>query len=87
MSEITNLDEIPRHTPSNPYDLTEEQIARRNREVKAAINDFPNIPQFYIEHAWSLIETKKQEELDEMLKAKPKERIIGKGGMTIEEGN
>ena len=80
-----SLEDIPRHVPSNPYNLTEEQIARRNRDIKAAAKDYPNVPEFYIEQAWSLIETQSQDKLEVMLKASKKERAIGKGAMTIED--
>ena len=80
-----SLEDIPRHVPSNPYNLSEEQIARRNRDIKAAAKDYPNVPEFYIEQAWSLIETQSQDKLEVMLKASKKERAIGKGAMTIED--
>ena len=80
-----SLEDIPRHVPSNPYNITEEQIARRNRDIKAAAKDYPNVPEFYIEQAWSLIETQSQDKLEVMLKASKKERAIGKGAMTIED--
>ena len=80
-----SLEDIPRHVPSNPYNLTEEQIARRNRDIKAAAKDYPNVPEFYIEQAWSLIETQSQDKLEVMLKASKKERAISKGAMTIED--
>ena len=84
INEDTTLDSLPRHKPSNPYHLTEEQIARRNRDVKAAANDYPNVPPYFIEHAWSLVETKSKEELEAMLVAEKKVRNIGEGGMVIE---
>ena len=50
----------------------EEQIARRNRDVKAAAKDYPNVPACFIEHAWWLVETKSKEELEAMLVAEEK---------------
>ena len=84
-TSFTSIEEIPRHVPSNPYSLSEEQLARRHRDIKAAAKDYPNVPEFYIEQAWSLIETHSQDKLDVMLKAKKKDRIIGQGAMTIED--
>ena len=85
INEDTTLDSLPRYQPSNPYHLTEEQIARRNRDVKAAAKDFPNVPEWSIEHAWSLIETKSKDELEQMLMAEKKVRNISEGGMVIEQ--
>jgi hypothetical protein len=88
-----SIDEIPRHKPSNPQNFTEEQIARRTREVKAAFIDYPNVPQSVIEMAWNVIEGTPKEEMEDIIKtnrwanAPKKERPQGGSYkcMTIEE--
>ena len=42
--ETLGLEDIPRHTPSNPYNFTGEENALIEARVKALMELYPNLP-------------------------------------------
>ena len=41
--------EFDRAEPSNPYNYSKLDLAKKEQSVKAAMRDYPHIPSFYIE--------------------------------------
>ena len=60
--------EIPRAEKKNPYNYDELQLATKNKALKDAAKDFPNIPEKWIEWMYDSIENKPQEEVEEIIK-------------------
>ena len=77
MSEIVqNLDasnsvwdEFERAKPSNPYNYTEGQLAKREITLKALARDFPTLPRKWLEWSHDAIENKSPEEQQAIIEA------------------
>lgn len=64
---ITTEIEIPRHTESNPFNYTEVQKAKRNKAVRDAMKDYPQLPRMWIEMMYDVIENKPVSEVDDIM--------------------
>ena len=81
-------EEIPRATPSNPFKYSNLELADKEKQIKAAIRDYPNLPPSMIDMAYDLV--KNTPNIDEIIetgaweKMKPKERALDNGSLSIE---
>lgn len=78
----TSIDEIPRHEPSNPYNYTKIQIAKRQMQLKQMEKDFPNVPYGWLELVWDFCENKTEDELNEIIESGAFE---GKSAFTLKK--
>ena len=60
-------DEFERAKPSNPYNYTEGQLAKREITLKALARDFPTLPRKWLEWSHDAIENKSPEEQQAIL--------------------
>ena len=60
-------EEFPRRERPNPWNWNNEQMARRDMEVKAALEKHPTVPEKWLEWAWDITESKSKEELDDIV--------------------
>lgn len=67
-TQFNTLEEIPRYQPPNPHNFDKLTLAKKKKEVQAAIQDYPNVPPSMIEMAWDLIASNPQEEIDDIIK-------------------
>ena len=67
--EDTNLLELPKHIPNNPYNYTALQIASRKKELKQMEIDYPNLPYGFLEMIWDFSTFTPKDELDEIIKS------------------
>ena len=58
---------IPRHTPSNPYNYTNTQLAQRKKALLDMRKDYPTIPEGWLEMAYDFNENTPQEEVEEII--------------------
>lgn len=85
-----SLDEFPRYEKPNKFNYDDLTLARKNKEMRELIRDFPDVSPFYIEMFWDLLENASPEEKEKMKewkKSKPKPRPKGGeivGAVTIE---
>ena len=40
---------IPRHVPDNPYNYSKDTLAKRSKQMKEMIRDYPHLPLGWIE--------------------------------------
>jgi len=80
-------EEIPRATQSNPFKYSNLDLADKEKQIKAALKDYPNLPPSMIDMAYDVV--KNTPNIDEIIetgaweKLNPKERVLGKGSMAI----
>ena len=46
---MTDLAEIPRHEPANPYNYTNVELAQRKKALRDMEKDYPNLPFGWLE--------------------------------------
>ena len=46
---MTDLAEIPRHEPANPYNYTNVELAERKKALRDMEKDYPNLPFGWLE--------------------------------------
>ena len=90
-------EEFPRtHRYPNAEALNEEQVRRRENDIKDLRDKYPTLPDAWIEMAWNFCELTPQEELDRIIQGKlwdkPSDVKRGKGGViknaiTVEKPN
>ena len=59
--------DLPRYTPPNPYNYTKVQIAKRRRDMKAIIRDFPTVSPMWCEWIYDIIENTPPEEVEKII--------------------
>jgi len=64
---MTDLENLERAKPSNPYNYSKIDLARKEQAIKAASRDYPNIPAFYIEMAYDVTEHIPEDEMKEII--------------------
>ena len=79
-------DEFPRtYRYPNAASLNEEQVRRRENDIKDLRSKYPTLPDAWIEMAWNFCELTPQEEHDRIIKGKlwekPPEKQRSKGGV------
>jgi len=62
--------DLQRHKPSNPYNYDEIQLAKRKRDIKAMIKDFPTVSPMWCEWLYDVIENMPKEEVENIIKNK-----------------
>jgi NADH:ubiquinone oxidoreductase subunit len=74
--EFTTINEFPRRERPNPHNFTEEQIARRDLEVRACCEKHPTVPEKWIEWMWDICEKTPEEELKNIVNNKLWEKPV-----------
>ena len=64
---MTDLEDFKRAKPSNPYNYSNIDLAKKEQAIKAAARDFPNVPMFYIEMAYDVTEHIPEDEMKEII--------------------
>ena len=64
---MTDLEDFKRAEPSNPYNYSKIDLAKKEQAIKAAARDFPNVPMFYIEMAYDCVENTPEDEMKEII--------------------
>ena len=59
--------EFNRAEPSNPYNYSKLDLAKKEQSVKAAMRDYPHIPSFYIEMAYDVVANIEEIEMTEII--------------------
>jgi NADH:ubiquinone oxidoreductase subunit len=76
--------DIPRHKPSNPYNYTKVDLAKRKKALIDIERDFPNVPKMWAEWLYDTIENMPPEEVEKIINngewEKPSEKYQAKGG-------
>jgi NADH:ubiquinone oxidoreductase subunit len=62
--------DLPRHQKANPYNYTKVQLAKRERDIKALLKDYPKVPPMWVEWMYDVVENMPKDE---------QERIINNG--------
>jgi len=65
--KISDLAEVPKHTPDNPYNYTTLQTASRKKELKQMEVDYPHLPYGFLELIWDFSTFTPKDELDEII--------------------
>jgi hypothetical protein len=48
--------DLPTYSAPNPYKYTKVQLAKRKKDIKAMIRDYPTVPPMYCEWLYDVIE-------------------------------
>ena len=62
-----NAVEIPRYKESNPFNYTEVQKAKKNKSVRDAMKEYPDLPRLWIEWMYDVIENKPVSEVENIM--------------------
>ena len=60
-------EEIPRATRPNPWNYTNLQQATKDKAVKDAVRDYPNLPPKWIEWMYDIVENKPKTEIEKII--------------------
>jgi hypothetical protein len=60
---------LPKYEAPNPYNYSKIQMAKRKRDIKAMINDYPNVNAMWCEWLYDVIENTPPEEVEEIIKS------------------
>lgn len=72
--DISNIDDFPRHQPSNPYNYDELTLAKRQLEINAAKRDFPHIPENVISMSWDTVHNIGESAMNDIIETKAWEK-------------
>ena len=61
---------IPRHTPSNPYNYTNVQLAERKKTLKDLAEIYPSLPFAWLEMAYDFEKNTSREEIQRIIHEK-----------------
>ena len=61
---------IPRHTPSNPYNYTNVQLAERKKALKELAEIYPSLPFAWIEMAYDFEKNTPYEDIQSIINEK-----------------
>ena len=79
--------DLPRYQAPNPYNYTPVQLAKRTRDLKQIVRDFPTVPPLWCEWMYDVIENTPPEEVEkiinEKLWEKPSEKFSKAPGGTL----
>lgn len=59
--------DLPKYIAPNPYNYTNLQIAKRKRDIKAMIRDFPTVSPMWCEWLYDVIENMPKDEVDKIV--------------------
>lgn len=65
---ITDIQSLPRHTPSNPNNYSKETLLRREFDIGLIQIAYPNADIFFIRLLWDLVEKHGDDKAMEMIK-------------------
>ena len=60
-------EDIPRATRPNPWNYNNLELAKKDKAVKDAIKDYPNIPEKWIDWMYDIVEHKSKEEIEKII--------------------
>jgi hypothetical protein len=58
---------LPKYIPENPYNYSNLEKAKRKRDIKAMIRDFPTVSPMWVEWIYDVIENMPKEEVDKIV--------------------
>lgn len=59
--------DLPKYKPENVYNYTSLQLAKRKRDIKAMIKDYPSVSSMWCEWLYDVIENTPKEEVDKII--------------------
>jgi len=59
--------DLPKYIPPNPYNYTKAELAKRKRDIKAMIKDFPAVSPMWVEWIYDTIENTPKEEVEKII--------------------
>lgn len=59
--------ELPKYEAPNPYNYTKVQLAKRKKDIKAMIRDFPTVSPMWCEWIYDVIENTPKEEVEKII--------------------
>jgi hypothetical protein len=59
--------DLPKYVAPNPYNYTAVQLAKRKRDIKAMIRDYPNVNPMWAEWLYDTIENMPNDEVEEII--------------------
>ena len=59
--------DLPKYQAPNPYNYTKVQLAKRKRDIKAMINDYPSVNPMWCEWLYDVIENTPPDEVNEII--------------------
>jgi hypothetical protein len=59
--------ELPKYENPNPYNYTKVQLAKRKKDIKAMIRDFPTVSPMWCEWIYDVIENTPKEEVEKII--------------------
>jgi hypothetical protein len=59
--------DLPKYQAPNPYNYTNVQLAKRKRDIKAMIKDYPTVAPMWCEWLYDVIENMPQEEVEDII--------------------
>jgi len=59
--------DLPKYQAPNPYNYTKIQYAKRKRDIKAMISDYPSVSPMWCEWLYDVIENTPKEEVEEII--------------------
>jgi len=62
--------DLPKYVAPNPYNYTELQLAKRKRDIKQLIRDYPSVSPMWCEWFYDIVENTPKEEIDDIVNNK-----------------
>jgi hypothetical protein len=59
--------DLPTYETPNPYNYTKVQLAKRKKDIKAMIRDYPTVPPMWCDWLWDVIENTPKEEVEKII--------------------
>ena len=59
--------EIPRYQKENPYNYSKTDLAKRERDIKAMIRDYPTVNAMWVEWLYDVIENTPKDEVENII--------------------
>lgn len=90
LNESKEMQCIPRHEPSNPYNYNGAQLAERKKTLKDLAEVYPHLPFAWLEMVYDFEKNTPREEIQKIINSKKWEKpgkfTPGKNGMFDAEG-
>ena len=59
--------DLPKYQAPNPYNYTNVDLAKRKRDIKAMIRDFPTVSPMWVEWIYDVIENTPKDEVEAII--------------------
>jgi hypothetical protein len=85
--------DLPKYIAPNPYNYTKTDFAKRKRDIKAMIRDYPTVSPMWCEWLYDIIENMPKEEVEKIINEGqwegPSKFAVAQGGVlnTVEVFN